>query len=197
MRSFDLVIRAYGLRNACKELFCCLKGTIMGHVCGKQGCYMELVAYHIYHSERRYEVIPWWEVTPDMVAKYEAFAQGLEGYLHKKEDPDKIFVQQRWERVMKPKDFTPTPQMKTFTNSHFFFLYKKNNGTLQTPNHNFSLIVNGRWCLLCSIFKCICNVLCMILFILISLKIEHEYVFPLDSDSITLSFNKNYSCSIL
>ena len=60
-------------------------------------CYMELVAYHIYHSERRSEVIPWWEVTPDMVAKYEAFAQGLEGYLRKKEDPDKVFVQQRWE----------------------------------------------------------------------------------------------------
>ena len=71
----------------------------MGHVCGKQGCYMELVAYHIYHLEQRSQVIPWREVTPDMVAKYEAFAKGcLEDYLRKKEDPTKVFVRQEWEK---------------------------------------------------------------------------------------------------
>ena len=37
---------------------------------------VRLVAYHIYDLERRSEVIPWWEVTPDVVAKYKAFAQG-------------------------------------------------------------------------------------------------------------------------
>ena len=37
---------------------------------------VRLVAYHIYDLERRSEVIPWWEVTPDVVTKYKAFAQG-------------------------------------------------------------------------------------------------------------------------
>ena len=66
---------------------------------GKHRRYMELVAYHIYHLEQRSEVIPWREVTPDMVAKYEAFAKGcLEDYLRKKEDLTKVFVQQEWEK---------------------------------------------------------------------------------------------------
>jgi len=54
---------------------------------------VRLVAYHIYDLERRSEVIPWWEVTPDVVAKYKAFAQGgLEDCLWKMEDSDKVFV---------------------------------------------------------------------------------------------------------
>ena len=66
---------------------------------GKHQRYMELVAYHIYHLEQRSQVIPWREVTPDMVAKYEAFAKGcLEDYLCKKEDHTKVFVQQEWEK---------------------------------------------------------------------------------------------------
>ena len=60
-----------------------------------------------------------------MVAKYEAFAQGLEGYLCKKEDPDKVFVQQRWERVMKPKDFRPTPPNENLHQLTFFSFTKK------------------------------------------------------------------------
>ena len=36
---------------------------------GKHQCYMELVAYHIYHLVQRSQVILWREVTPDMVAK--------------------------------------------------------------------------------------------------------------------------------
>ena len=62
---------------------------------GKHRRYMELVAYHIYHLENRTQVIPWREVTPAMVSKYEAFSkQCMEDYLRKKEDPEKIFVQQ-------------------------------------------------------------------------------------------------------
>ena len=54
---------------------------------GKHRRYMELVAYHIYHLENRTQVIPWREVTPAMVAKYEAFSrQCMEDYLRKKED---------------------------------------------------------------------------------------------------------------
>ena len=62
---------------------------------GKHRRYMELVAYHIYHLENRTQVIPWREVTSAMVAKYEAFSkQCMEDYLRKKEDPEKMFVQQ-------------------------------------------------------------------------------------------------------
>ena len=66
---------------------------------GKHRHYMELVAYRIYHLEQRSQVIPWREVTLDMVAKYEAFAKGcLEDYFCKKEEPSKVFVQQEWEK---------------------------------------------------------------------------------------------------
>ena len=66
---------------------------------GKHRRYMELVAYHIYHLENRTQVIPWREVTPAMVAKYEAFSrQCVEDYLRKKEEPEKVFVQQEWEK---------------------------------------------------------------------------------------------------
>ena len=46
---------------------------------------VRLVAYHIYDLERRSEVIPWWEVTPDVVTKYKAFAQGGFGGLSLKD----------------------------------------------------------------------------------------------------------------
>ena len=42
---------------------------------GKHRRYMELVAYHINHLEERTEVIPWREVTPEMIAKYEEFSK--------------------------------------------------------------------------------------------------------------------------
>ena len=42
--------------------------------CGKHQQYMELVAYHIYHLGNRTQTIPWKEVTPEMVAKYETFS---------------------------------------------------------------------------------------------------------------------------
>ena len=48
---------------------------------------MELVAYHIYHLENRTEIIPWREVTPEMVAKYEVFSKKyLYGRLHSKNE---------------------------------------------------------------------------------------------------------------
>ena len=57
---------------------------------------MELVAYHIYHLENRTEVIPWREVTPEMVAKYEAFSKRcMEDYVKKMNEPDKVFVEQK------------------------------------------------------------------------------------------------------
>ena len=61
---------------------------------GKQHRYMELVAYHIYHIEERTEVIPWREVTPDMVAKYEAFGKRCqEDDIQKMKYPNKTFVE--------------------------------------------------------------------------------------------------------
>ena len=36
---------------------------------------MELVAYHLYHLEEQNEVIPWRDLTPEMVAKNEAFSK--------------------------------------------------------------------------------------------------------------------------
>ena len=63
---------------------------------GKQRRYMELVAYHIYHLENRTEVIPWREVTPELVAKYEAFLKRcMEDYVKKMNEPDKVFVEQK------------------------------------------------------------------------------------------------------
>ena len=60
---------------------------------------MELVAYHVYHLENCTQVIDWREVTPAMIAKYEAFAKRcLEDYLQKMRDPTKVFVQQEWEK---------------------------------------------------------------------------------------------------
>ena len=57
---------------------------------------MELVAYHIYHLEERTEVIPWREVTPQMVAQYEAFAKRCrDDYIQKMQHPDKVFVNQK------------------------------------------------------------------------------------------------------
>ena len=63
---------------------------------GKHRRYMELVAYHIYHLENRTEVIPWREVTPEMVTKYEAFSKRcMEDYVKKMNEPDKVFVEQK------------------------------------------------------------------------------------------------------
>ena len=62
---------------------------------GRHRRYMELVAYHIYHLENRTEVIPWREVTPEMVAKYESFAKScMIDYVQKINEPDRLFVQQ-------------------------------------------------------------------------------------------------------
>ena len=61
---------------------------------GKRRWYMELVAYHISHLEERTEVIPWREVTPEMVAKYEAIAKRCqEDYIQKMKHPNKTFVE--------------------------------------------------------------------------------------------------------
>ena len=63
---------------------------------GKHRRYMELVAYHIYHLENRTEVIPWREVTPEMVTKYESFSKRcMEDYVKKMNEPDKVFVEQK------------------------------------------------------------------------------------------------------
>ena len=63
---------------------------------GKHRRYMELVAYHIYHLENRSQVIPWTEVTPEMVSKYEAFSKWcLEDYQNKMENPQKVYVKEK------------------------------------------------------------------------------------------------------
>ena len=83
---------------------------------------VRLVAYHIYDLERRSEVIPWWEVTPDVVTKYKAFAQGGFGGLSLKDG-------------------------STCTDSHCFsFTKKKKKKKMDQSKHQvtfFSLIVNG------------------------------------------------------
>ena len=62
---------------------------------GKLKRYMELVAYHIYHLEERREVIPWRDVTPEMIAKYEAFSKKcVVDYKQKMNNPDVIYVTQ-------------------------------------------------------------------------------------------------------
>ena len=62
---------------------------------GKHRRYMELVAYHIYHLENRPCVIPWREVTPEMVAKYEEFSkQCMDDFNKKMSQPNQVFVQQ-------------------------------------------------------------------------------------------------------
>ena len=56
---------------------------------------MELVAYHIYHLEERTEVIPWREVTPEMIAKYEVFSKKCAAdYSLKMNNPDVVYVTQ-------------------------------------------------------------------------------------------------------
>ena len=53
------------------------------------------MAYHIYHLENRTEVIPWREVTPEMVTKYEAFSKRcMEDYVKKMNESEKVFVEQ-------------------------------------------------------------------------------------------------------
>ena len=62
---------------------------------GKHRRYMELVAYHIYHLEKRREVIPWREVTPEMIAKYEQFKEKCDAdYNMKMKNPDVVYVNQ-------------------------------------------------------------------------------------------------------
>ena len=62
---------------------------------GRHRRYMELVAYHIYHLENRTEVIPWRDVTPEMVTKYESFVKSCRiDYIQKINEPDKVFVEQ-------------------------------------------------------------------------------------------------------
>ena len=62
---------------------------------GKHKRYMELVAYHIYHLEKRREVIPWREVTPEMIAKYEQFKEKcVADYNMKMSNPDVVYVTQ-------------------------------------------------------------------------------------------------------
>ena len=56
---------------------------------GKHRRYMELVAYHIYHLENRTQVIPWREVTPEMVVKYKEFAKKcMDDYAGKLQHPE-------------------------------------------------------------------------------------------------------------
>ena len=63
---------------------------------GKHRHYMELVASHIYHLENRSQVLDWREVTPEMIATYEAFAKRChEDYLQKVQEPNKVFVKQK------------------------------------------------------------------------------------------------------
>ena len=63
---------------------------------GKHRRYMEQVAYHIYHLENRKQVIPWNEVTPEMVATYETFSKKcLQDYIDKMKQPNKVFVEQK------------------------------------------------------------------------------------------------------
>ena len=83
-----------GLKNENKNIEVYQKNTIMGR--GKHRRYMELVAYHIYHLEERTQVIPWREVTPEMVEKYEAFSKKcFYDYIQKIQNPNKVFVQQK------------------------------------------------------------------------------------------------------
>ena len=61
--------------------------------CGKHRHYMELVAYHIYHLEQRTQVIPWAEVSSEMVQNYECFSKNcLNDYI---QNPNKVFVEQK------------------------------------------------------------------------------------------------------
>ena len=56
---------------------------------------MELVAYHVYHLEQRRVVIPWREVTPEMIAKYEQFKEKCDAdYKMKMSNPDVVYVTQ-------------------------------------------------------------------------------------------------------
>ena len=62
---------------------------------GKHRRYMELVAYHIYHLEERNKEIPWREVTPEMIAKYEEFSKKcIPDYVLKMNNPDVVYVTQ-------------------------------------------------------------------------------------------------------
>ena len=62
---------------------------------GKDRRYMELVAYHIYHLEERNKEIPWREVTPEMIAKYEEFSKKCNAdYVLKMKNPDAVYVNQ-------------------------------------------------------------------------------------------------------
>ena len=62
---------------------------------GKHRRYMELVAYHIYHLEERSEVIPWREVTPEMIEKYKAFSEKcVADYKMTMNNPDCVYVTQ-------------------------------------------------------------------------------------------------------
>ena len=63
---------------------------------GQQCRFIELVAYYIYHLENRTEVTPWRDVTPEMVAKYEAFSKRcMEDYAKKMNEPNRVFVEQK------------------------------------------------------------------------------------------------------
>ena len=64
---------------------------------GKHRRYMELVAYHIYHLENKTQTILWREVTPEMIAKYEAFSIYIymQDYINKVQNPNKVFVNQK------------------------------------------------------------------------------------------------------
>jgi hypothetical protein len=63
---------------------------------GKHRRYMELVAYHIYHLENRNQVIPWQEVTLEMIQTYEAFSKRCrEDYIRKMNNPNTVFVEQK------------------------------------------------------------------------------------------------------
>ena len=49
----------------------------------------------IYHLEERTEVIPWREVTPEMIAKYEKFKEKcVNDYKMKMNNPDVVYVTQ-------------------------------------------------------------------------------------------------------
>ena len=75
---------------------------------GKHRRYMELVAYHIYHMENRTQTIPWREVTPEMVAKYETFSkQCMQDYINKVQNPNKGFVNQKKDKRKQPKSLDP------------------------------------------------------------------------------------------
>ena len=47
------------------------------------------MAYHLYHLENRTKVIPWREVTPEMIAKYEVFEKKcMDDYINKMKNPN-------------------------------------------------------------------------------------------------------------